>query len=466
MIDRLSLRARLTLWYTIVLFVALAIFGADVMVVQQRLSVRHLDEQIGDIHATLMKVLRSELAEGAPLTEAAQEAVDTAAAENTAAAVFDLTRRALAEHGRGIRTADLLAPDGAEDAAITVETPQGEWRVQTRHEYTDAQTGKASVVVVVAKSLSEAVRENSSVREAMWLGFPVALLLAAAGGFGIASMALRPITDMAAQAARIQPDGLETLGASERRDELGQLSRAFNGLVDRLRKAIHAERQFVADASHELRTPVSVVRTASDVALDREHRDEEDYRETLAIIRDESRRLSRLVEGMLMLARADAGGHQLRRATLALDDVVADCRRAVAVLAAERGIVIQTEATTISIEGDEQLLHQMLLNLLQNAVQNTPGGGTVTVGTSAEDGEIRIRVVDTGKGIAPADRERIFDRFVQLDASRTGSGTGLGLPIARWIAQAHGGALMLESSGPGGSVFCVTLPLHPLASTH
>jgi two-component system OmpR family sensor kinase len=459
MIDRLSLRARLTLWYTIVLVVALAIFGADVLIVQQRLGLRRLDEQLGDVHATLMKVLRSELEEGSSIVASAQEAIETAATESTGAAVFDEQRHALGQHPGGLEPALLLPPDGAEDGAATVDTPHGAWRVQTRREQVESSKRRSAILVSVARPLSDIDREKQSLREAMLLGFPVALLLAAAGGFGIASIALRPITGMATQASRIQPNGLEELGSTDRHDELGQLARAFNGLVARLRNAIETERQFMADASHELRTPISVVRTAADVALDREHRDEPDYRETLAIVRDESRRLSRLVEDMLTLARADAGGHQMRRARLYLDDVIADCRRAVAVLAADRGIAIHAEPPdTLVVNGDEQLLRQMLLNLLQNAIQNTPPGGTVTVRAETAGDSVTLSVADTGRGIAAADRERIFDRFVQLDPSRSGSGTGLGLPIARWIAEAHGGTLTLESSGSAGSVFRVSLP--------
>ena len=177
----------------------------------------------------------------------------------------------------------------------------------------------------------------------------------------------------------------------------------------------------MADASHELRTPVSVVRAAAEVTLSRDHREEADYRETLTIVGDQARRLSRLVEDMLVLARADAGGYPLRPVDLYLDEVVADCRRAVDVLATERGVTIRSAGSPeIPFRGDEDLLRQLVLNVLQNAVQHTPAGGSVSVDISPDAARIRIRVTDTGPGIPPADQARIFDRFVQLDPARRG----------------------------------------------
>jgi two-component system, OmpR family, sensor kinase len=160
-----------------------------------------------------------------------------------------------------------------------------------------------------------------------------------------------------------------------------------------------------------------------------------------------------------VLARADAGGYPLRPVDLYLDEVIADCRRAVEVLAAERGVSIKsgTSADT-PFRGDEDLLRRLVLNVLQNALEHTPRGGSVVVEMVQEPGAVKVRIADTGTGIPSADRARVFDRFVQLDPARRGCGAGLGLPIARWIAEVHGGTLTLESSGPDGSTFCVTLP--------
>jgi signal transduction histidine kinase len=285
------------------------------------------------------------------------------------------------------------------------------------------------------------------------------LLLASAGGLWLGTVGLRPIAAMAHRAAALAPVGTEDLGESDRPDELGQFALAFNGLVARLRQALQTQRQFMADASHELRTPVSVIQSTADVTLAYENRNENDYRDALAIVGAEARRLGRLVDDMLVLARADAGGYPLRREPLYLNDLVVGCQRSAEVLARDRGVTIRASAADdVPFCGDESLLRRMILNLLQNAVTYTRPGGAVAVELSPNGRHVCIRVKDEGEGIAEADRVRIFDRFVQLDAARRAAGAGLGLPIARWIAEVHGGSLELEESGSSGSIFRIVLP--------
>ena len=285
----------------------------------------------------------------------------------------------------------------------------------------------------------------------MQVALPIALLLAGGGGFWLASVGLRPITEMARQAAVVPLTGVDDLGHADRRDELGLLARAFNGLVARLRAALQAPRQFTADASHELRPPVSVLRAAADVALRQDRREESDYRESLGIVRDQARRLSRLVEHMLVLARADAGGYALRPVDLYLNEVVDECGRALRALSTERCVSIRVgSGPDMIFRGDEDLLRQMVLNVLQNAVQHTPAGGSVAIDIEHTAERIAIRVTDSGSGIAPADQTRIFDRFVQLDPARRAEGTGLGLPIAE--DRRGGGALVLEQKIVGQHV--------------
>jgi signal transduction histidine kinase len=264
---------------------------------------------------------------------------------------------------------------------------------------------------------------------------------------------------MAERAVSLPLTGDENLGEEHRPGELGQLARSFNGLVARLRTALSTQRQFMADASHELRTPVSVIRSAAEITLSRPSRMESEYRDALGIAGDEARRLGALVDDMLVLARADGGGYTLRLADFYLNDVLTGCIRALEVVARERGVTIAAARLPDSpLRGDEDLIRRMLLNVLQNAVQHTADGTTVDVGLEQAGAAFVVRIRDHGCGIAETHRARIFDRFVQLDESRRGAGTGLGLPIARWIAEAHGGRLDLEASGAGGSTFAIVLP--------
>ena len=451
----LSLRARLTLWYTVVLVVMLALFGVDVLIVQNRLGIRRADRELDSVHATLTAILREELREQDSPALAATEARDAIASLGGAVAIFDASGQPLATRLGRVTLRDMMPVAGV-PAVRTIETSSGEWRVHTEPE----TLGSTTLLLVVGRPLTDIAREQHEVQEAMFVGIPIALLLAGAGGMWLASIGLRPITIMARRAASMPLTGLEDLGEAPRDDELGQLARAFNGLVARLRAALQTQRQFMADASHELRTPVSVIRAAAEVTLNRDHRDEAEYREALMMAGAQARRLGTLVDDMLVLARADAGGYPLRPVDLYLDDVVDECRQAVAVLAADRGITVTSSGTAdVPVRGDEELLHRLLVNLLQNAVQHTPKGGAVSVDVSPNGSRVYVRVTDTGGGIPEADRDRIFDRFVQLDPSRRAAGTGLGLTIAKWIAEAHQGSLSLESSGPSGSTFCVVLPV-------
>lgn len=452
--NRLSLRARLTLWYTVALLAVLILFGINVLWQQRRIGTRRVDRELEALTATLANVVEEELKEGDDVSTAVGEATTTVTAPGRALAILDTGGHVIGARWSGLQLGGQL-PRGDAPSVQTVQTPGGAWRVHAApHTF-----GSRTLVVLIATPVTDLLREQREAQEAMLVGIPIVLVLAAAGGLWLASIGLRPITDMARRAASIPPTGLEDLGQTERTDELGQLATAFNGLVARLRAALQTQRQFMADASHELRTPVSIVRATSDVMLTKDHRDEAEYREAIAIVGGQSRRLGRLVDDMLVLARADAGGYPLRPVDLYLDEVVADCRRAVDVLATERGVTIRSNGSPdIPFRGDEDLLRRLVLNVLQNAVQHTPSGGAVEVEVRQEPEAVRIRVTDEGAGIAAEDRERIFDRFVQLDAARKGQGTGLGLPIARWIAEAHRGTLTLERSSPGSTTFCVLLP--------
>ena len=451
----LSLRTRLTLWYTLALLLGLLLVGANVLWQMRRIGIRRVDRELAALAATLGNVVREEFKEGDDLAKATAEATAQMTAPGRAVAILDAGGRVLAARWSGLDPRDVLQQGAGDFGVRTTAGGRGAWRV-----HTSPQTfGDLKLVLLVASPAFDMSREQHEVQEAMLVGIPIVLLLAGAGGLWLASIGLRPITEMAQRAARIPPTGLEDLGQTERTDELGQLAAAFNGLVARLRAALQTQRQFMADASHELRTPVSVVRATSDVMLSREHRDEAEYREAIAIVGGQARRLGRLVEDMLVLARADAGGYPLQPVDLYLDEVVAECLRAVDVLATERGVAIHsTGGPDIPFRGDEDLLRRLVLNVLQNAVQHTPSGRSVAVDIRQERQEVRIRVTDEGHGIAPDDQRRIFDRFVQLDPARRGQGTGLGLPIARWIAEAHSGTLVLERSGPQGTTFCVSLP--------
>jgi signal transduction histidine kinase len=200
-----------------------------------------------------------------------------------------------------------------------------------------------------------------------------------------------------------------------------------------------------------------VIRTTAQVTLARDNRPEGAYRESLTIVEEQSARLSRLVDSMFLLSRAEAQGIPLIPEPLYLDELLEDCARAVRVVARARRVEVQTRGSTeVAYIGDNTLLRQMVGNLLDNAIRHAQDDGTVEMSLLRTPGGVSITVTDDGPGIRLEDRERIFQRFARLD--QRSNGAGLGLPIARWIAEAHGGELILESAEPGRTCFRVTLP--------
>jgi two-component system OmpR family sensor kinase len=451
----MTLRARLTAFYTVVLLVVVIGFGADVWWVEGRIGLRRVDRELDALAATFGKIVDGELAESSTLQSAAGEAARSVAASGHAIALIDASGHLMAATGDDFDWTGAVTRASTDLDVRTERTSRGPWRVRLQRR----QFGDARAWLAVASSLKDVERQQHEVVETLWVVLPLVLAVAGGGGWWIATLALKPIRHMARETLSMTASGNDTLADGDRRDELGAFARAFNGLLARVRGALRAQRQFMADASHELRTPISVIRAATDVALGQPARDEREYRDALAIVGDQARRLSRLVDSMLVLARADAGGYAMQQGDLYLDELIDQCCRAVGVLCEERRVMLQKGRwPEMPFRGDEHLLEQLVLNVLQNAVQHTPPGGIVRVDVSLGEQQVSIAIVDSGPGIQPEDRERVFERFVRLDPARTGGGAGLGLPIARWIAEAHGGTLTLEESSPKGSTFSITLP--------
>jgi signal transduction histidine kinase len=271
---------------------------------------------------------------------------------------------------------------------------------------------------------------------------------------------------MSSQAGRIGAANLhERLAIENEKDELGHLARSFNGLLNRLAESFDRQRRFMADASHELRTPVAILRGESEVALSQQQRSAEEYRESLGVLHHEAERLTRIVEDLFTLTRADAGQYPLEARDLYLDELIAECVHSARTLAQAKKISLTfDEAPESPIRADESLLRRMLLNLLDNAIKYTPDFGRITVACRPSGQEYAVSIADTGMGIPAELRPRIFERFFRADKARSrsesdGGGAGLGLAISRWIAEAHRGRLELTCSDSTGSTFTAYLPV-------
>jgi signal transduction histidine kinase len=423
--------------------------------VQFELALRHLDEDLARSMATLQGVMRTEFGEGLSLEDAAEEASVEVVVPDRTMVLARVDGTILRGWGVPIDRRH-VPPLGTAPFNGTVPLASGEARVISR---LVEHAGHAYVAAVIAPLASLRAQQAETVRATV-LGILVGLVVAAGGGWFIGRQTLKPLTRMARQAQHINernPTG--RLTAPPVNDELGDLASSFNELLDRLAAALNFQRQFMADASHELRTPVSVVRTATQVALSQHIRASEEYRESLAIIGEQATRLSRLVDAMFLLSRAEAHGIPLRPEFLNLDDLVAESVRAVRVLAEQRHVnVTITGDEEIGLTGDDTLLRQMVGNLLDNAIRHAAPGGRVSATLERSGDHVTLRITNDGDGIPSDHQSRVFERFVRLGDSE---GAGLGLPIARWIAAAHGGTAVLEHSEPGRTTFAVRLPLEP-----
>jgi signal transduction histidine kinase len=432
--------------------VAVLMAGAvAVALVQERLAYERLDGELARLMLTLEGVMRTEFGEGLDLIAAADEASIEVVAPDRTLMLLRPDGSILEVWGQP--TAELWRPDLKQQHLGTVLLGESPMRALSR----PVTHGSHQYVAVVMVSLDRIEAEHREILAALVIGVLIALALAGVGGWLVAHQSLRPLADLASQAAAITEHDPSARLQAPHEDELGLLARAFNGVLDRLAAALHGQRQFMADASHELRTPVSVVRTTAQVILTKDTRPEHEYRESMEIVEEQSSRLKRLVDAMFLLSRAEAQGIPLVREPLYIDDMVGECARALQVLAADREVTIRTCGDSeVMFSGDPTLLKQLVGNLLDNAIRHAQTGGAVTATITRNDGRIAIRITDDGDGIALEDRERIFERFARVDSRSHGA--GLGLPIARWIAEAHGGTLVLESTGPTGSCFAVTLP--------
>lgn len=339
------------------------------------------------------------------------------------------------------------------------------------------EVDERSYVIVVARPLFNQRAMLTSVRTVLLLAFPAALLLALVGGYLLTRRSLNPVIAMTEHASRIGTHTLhDRLPIPNPEDEYGQLATVINGLLSRVENTFEQQRRFMADASHELRTPIAIVRGEADIALAQLDRPVEEYREALSVVRSESRRLSRIVHDLFLLARADAGQQPLQLRPFYLDEVVADCARIARSLATRRGMALESKASCeASVVGDEEMIRQLIFNLLDNALKYGEDGGSVEIGLRCDEGSYHVCVRDSGPGISPEVAAHIFDRFYRAEGARArdatahaqgqeheepdSMGAGLGLAIARWIAEAHGGSLVLASSSPEGSEFVFTLPI-------
>jgi heavy metal sensor kinase len=477
-----SVRVRLTLWYTAVLAVVLVALSLITYFIFWQSTVQRTDANLADLSNAFLTTLDAEVNDQRgpdAFKQAGQVAITEHRFRDHVFAIFDaqgnlvvssqdvpLAAPAIDAVPAGLLSSDsfqrfLTASSRPERFFGKVRDNKAGYRAFARHFSSGGKTG----TLVILQSLHAQQEMLEEVTATFAWVIPIALLLASVGGYFLARKSLAPVVAMSSQAGRIGAANLhERLAVQNDRDEMGHLARSFNSLLDRLSQSFERQQRFMADASHELRTPVAILRGEAEVALSQQARSLEEYRESLGVLHQEAERLTHIVEDLFTLTRADAGQYPLQPRDFYLDELVGECVHSARTLALAKKIVLNfEEAPESPIHADESLLRRMILNLLDNAIKYTSEGGRVTVTCCRAGEEYVLNITDTGGGI-PADLQpRIFERFFRADKARSraendGGGAGLGLSISRWIAEAHHGRLELTRSDSIGSTFTAYLP--------
>jgi heavy metal sensor kinase len=462
-----TIRGRLTLWYVSVLAFVLVLVSVLIYVLLAEALEDRVDSNLRVVMGIAETSLANDLDEGQDVDDAARSTAAELSSDDQMLAIFNNQGHLLAESGREpdlpITLPSLGEIPSGEPVLYTIsESDEKDDRHRIAVRMLTVSPARVPYIVMVGNSLDDTDEELSFLREILFSVVPLGLLVAGLGGWFLARQSLAPVVAMAERARRL---GVGDVGGrlpvANPRDELGQLAGTFNELLGRLGASLEQQRLFMADASHELRTPVATARTAAGVALQRPHRDEAEYRDTLEIIEQQTARLSRIVDDMFLLARADAGNFPIRKTPMYLDEVLGDVVRAARVLATPRQVDIRLVSEEgLAATGDEEMIKRMIVNVLDNAVRHAPAGSVVDVRLQRGGAGYEVAVSDRGPGIPEPAQPHIFERFYRADPARSranDSGAGLGLALARWIARAHDGDVWLLRSSGEGTTFVMSI---------
>jgi heavy metal sensor kinase len=453
----LPIRIKLTAWYIAVLTVTFCAFGAIAFFAMRKSIEATVDEDLRGRAKGIQELMERALPKGQERLADVLREHSEIRQEVDLSQVSDAGGHWIYRTPR-IKRYDIPVSTKASAPISIFEAEDMHFRVLT----TEASLGGQIYRVQVAALMDDFYDALEHFQWVVLLSSPLLLLFASAGGYWMSRRALAPVDEITRTAQTISSKNLSSrLSVPQSRDELQRLSETLNGMLDRLEATFKRITQFTADASHELRTPVALMRTTAELSL-RRPRNEAEYRDALSQISGELVNTSTLIEKLMIMARADSGVETLQRVPV---DLSANLREACddgRTLAASKQVTLQEEISSepIIVEGDSHALQRLFLILIDNAVKYTPAQGQIVVSLSGANGFAVAEVRDTGIGIDQADLPHIFERFYRADKARSRElgGVGLGLSIGRWIAEAHEGVIEVESTLGHGSVFRVRLP--------
>jgi heavy metal sensor kinase len=432
-----SIRFRLTLWYVSALSLGMALFGALVWVEMRRQLLENREREVDRRLAALGQFLEYE------------------ARANDLEAIREEAREYSSglPPGQGLRLWDKAGEMVFERAGARGEVLARRQRVKARGMEFEAE---------MSIPLEDYFRTLSMLGWVLVAALPVVVGLAGGMGWWLAGRALKPVAAMTEQARRIQARDLSArIAAPETGDELERLARAWNELLERIETSVRAVTRFTADAAHELRTPLAVIRTTAELAL-RQERGAEQYRRALESIEQEATSMTELVEQLLLLARDDSGQWQYRFDAIRLGDTLRALKVALEPAAEKKGITLEWELPEREplVWGDAEALRRVVLILVDNALKYCERGARVKVRLRGEEQAAEIEVSDNGPGIGAEDLPHVCERFYRADKARTaGGGAGLGLAIAKTIVEAHGGTIGVTAAPGRGTTVRVRAPV-------
>jgi two-component system OmpR family sensor kinase len=466
----MPIRVRLTLWYGTALALILVIFASVLYAVMARGLKDQLDRSLAEAAAAAVRSVEQH--RFGPFLH-----FEDISEEFPELALLDYFFQIFSPTGKiTIQSPNLKGPDIPLSLTALEAAFAGNTTFESARFHGHSPLRLISVPIIYEGTLVNIVQVGTSLQPVeeslhrlliiLLVTVPVALVAALAGGWFLAGRALRPVEAITVAAQRIAAGDLsQRLTVRRSSDEVGQLASTFNEMIARLDTSFRQIRQFSTDASHELRTPLTVLKGETELAL-RRPRSGEDYRLVLESSLEEIDRMTRIVDELLFLSRADLGEVKMESVPVRLDALVEDIHRQATLLGQEHHVqVTPGTVTPATVQGDEFRLRELFLNLVDNAIKYSRPNGKVEISLMSEAGTARLSVSDHGIGIEPEVQARIFDRFYRTDAARAHAkkGTGLGLSICKWIAEAHHGRIEVQSSPGEGSKFTVVLPLAPLS---